>query len=59
MINSVSSNSPVQAIAPTTTQKAQPTAPAAKPAEDTVHLSPQAQAAAKGSGDVDHDGDSH
>lgn len=28
-----------------------------QPAQDSVHLSPQAQAAA--SGDVDHDGDSH
>jgi len=58
MISSVSSASPVQAIAPANTQKA-PVAPAAKPAEDTVHLSPQALAAAKGSGDADHDGDSH
>jgi hypothetical protein len=48
----------VDAIATTNAAKAQNTA-AAKPAEDTVHLSPQAQAAAKGSGDVDHDGDSH
>jgi|HubBroStandDraft_6_1064221.scaffolds.fasta_scaffold2211655_2 hypothetical protein len=37
---------------------AKPQAPAAKaPKEDTVQLSPAAQAAA--SGDVDHDGDSH
>jgi len=59
MINSISSNAPVQTIAPTNTQKAPAAAPASKPAEDTVHLSQQAQAAAKGSGDVDHDGDSH
>lgn len=44
-------------------QSAQPgthqTAPAKQqePAQDSVHLSPQAKAAA--SGDVDHDGDSH
>ncbi len=42
-------------------QAAQTKAPVAAPTpsakEDSVHLSPQAQAAAKG--DVDHDGDSH
>jgi hypothetical protein len=32
-------------------------APAQTPKQDTVHLSPQALAAA--TGDVDHDGDSH
>jgi len=38
--------------------KAQTPAPAAAPAkQDSVQLSPHAQAAA--SGDVDHDGDSH
>jgi hypothetical protein len=58
MINAVSATPPVQAIATTNAAKTQST-PAAKPAEDTVHLSPQALAAAKGSGDVDHDGDSH
>jgi hypothetical protein len=39
----------------TKTQTAPPASSSAK--EDSVHLSPQAQAAAKG--DVDHDGDSH
>lgn len=58
MISSISSNAPVEAIA-ANTPKTQSTPTAAKPAEDSVHLSPQAQAAAKGSGDVDHDGDSH
>jgi hypothetical protein len=58
MISSISPSAPVEAIA-ANTPKTQSAPPAAKPAEDTVHLSPQAQAAAKGSGDVDHDGDSH
>jgi hypothetical protein len=35
----------------------QTTATKQHPGEDSVHLSPQANAAA--SGDVDHDGDSH
>jgi hypothetical protein len=42
-----SAQTPPQAPAPAVAQKK----------EDSVHLSPQAQAAAKG--DVDHDGDSH
>jgi len=31
----------------------------AQPPTDTVHLSPEAQAHLKSTGDVDHDGDSH
>ncbi len=59
MINSISSNTPVQAIT-STTQRTQPAAQTTKPAEDSVHLSPQATAAAAAaSKDVDHDGDSH
>ena len=56
MINAISANTAVQAIA-TNTPKAQTPTPAAKPAEDSVHLSPQALAAAKGGADPDHDGD--
>jgi hypothetical protein len=48
---------PPSAPAATATPAPKPTPPAATTqAPDTVHLSPQAQAAA---GDVDHDGDSH
>jgi hypothetical protein len=54
MISSIPSNTQVQPVS-TAAPKQQTPAPAAKPAEDTVHLSPQAIAAAKG---ADHDGDS-
>ena len=58
LISSISSNSAVQTIS-TDVPKAQPAATTTKPTEDTVHLSPQAVAAAAGgSKDVDHDGDS-
>jgi hypothetical protein len=56
MIDPISSNTQVQAIT-ANTQRAQTTTPPAKPAEDTVHLSPQATAAAAAS--KDHNGDSH
>lgn len=58
MINPVSSASVVsQTVTPQTIgpAKAQP-APSSEP-QDSVQLSPKAQAQA--SGDVDHDGDSH
>jgi len=54
MISSISSSAQVQPVS-TATPKQPTAAPAAKPVEDTVHLSPQALAAAK---DADHDGDS-
>jgi hypothetical protein len=57
MISPVSSNQQVQAIA-NTAQKPQAAAPAPKPAQDTVQLSPQALAAAK-SQTANHDGDNH
>jgi hypothetical protein len=52
---SAASTAPEVQAAPTKTQAPAPTAAPAK--QDSVKLSPQAQAAAKG--DVDHDGDSH
>lgn len=56
MINPVSSATAVsQAFAPQNTAQARPQ-PASSP-QDSVQLSPKAQAQA--SGDVDHDGDSH
>lgn len=57
VINPVSSHT--EAYVPTVRQSSAQTTPpnVQKPTEDSVHLSPQAQAAA--SGDVDHDGDSH
>jgi hypothetical protein len=56
MINSVSSNSQVAAVTANAFKAAAPAA--AAPKEDSVHLSPQAAAAAAASKDVDHDGDS-
>jgi hypothetical protein len=55
MISSISSNSQVDAVTANAT-KAAATPAAVAPKEDSVHLSPQAAAAA--SKDVDHDGDS-
>ena len=57
MINSISSNSQVDAVTANAT-KAAATPAAVAPKEDSVHLSPQAAAAAAASKDVDHDGDS-
>jgi hypothetical protein len=55
MINSVTSTSATTQAA-AQARNSPPNAPRpANPAQDTVHLSPQALAAA---GDVDHDGDS-
>lgn len=58
MISNISaaSTGSAEPVAPTKTQ-APPSGGTLKK-EDSVQLSPQAQAAAKG-GDVDHDGDSH
>jgi hypothetical protein len=55
MINSISSNSHVAAVT-ANAPKAAATPATVAPKEDSVHLSPQATAAA--SKDVDHDGDS-
>jgi hypothetical protein len=57
MISPVSSSSPTPTSAIQQQQAKQPS-PSANPPQDTVHLSSEALAAAKG-GDVDHDGDSH
>jgi hypothetical protein len=55
--SSVTASEPVQARTPPATAAQQP----ANPAQDSLHLSPQALSAlaALSSGDVDHDGDSH
>ncbi len=57
MVNSVSSTSSAAEVQSASFTKPQTAAPVAAKKEDSVHLSPQAQAAA--AGDVDHDGDSH
>lgn len=56
MINPVSSNSDIYTPSVTSTP-VQTTGKSAPAPQDSVHLSPQAQAAA--AGDVDHDADSH
>jgi hypothetical protein len=55
--SSVTASEPVQARTSPSTAAPQP----ANPAQDSLHLSPQALSAlaALSSGDVDHDGDSH
>jgi hypothetical protein len=55
--SSVAASEPVQARTAPSTAAPQ----SANPAQDSVHLSPQALSAlaAISSGDVDHDGDSH
>lgn len=56
MINPVSSASALlQTFALQNTAQAKPQPPASSEQQDSVQLSPKAQA----SGDVDHDGDSH
>ena len=58
MISPISSAAAVsQTIAPQNTAQSKPQAPASSEQQDSVQLSPQAQA--QRSGDVDHDGDSH
>ncbi|MGD1098161.1 MAG: hypothetical protein ABSB35_40005 [Bryobacteraceae bacterium] len=56
MINPVSSGSTIPVAVQSVPQPKPPQASSSVP-QDTVHLSPKAQAQA--SGDVDHDGDSH
>lgn len=56
MITSVSDHTDVY-MPSTAATPSQSTAKSVPAEQDSVHLSPQAQAAA--SGDVDHDGDSH
>ncbi len=56
MISPVSSNSDIY-TSTVTSAPVQTPAKSTPPQQDSVHLSPQAQAAA--TGDVDHDGDSH
>jgi hypothetical protein len=58
MIDRISSNTQVQAIA-ASTQRPQTTPQPAKPAEDTVHLSQQAAAATTAEKDVERYGNSH
>jgi hypothetical protein len=55
--SSVTASEPAQARTSPSTAAPQP----ANPAQDSLHLSPQALSAlsALSSGDVDHDGDSH
>ncbi len=57
MINPISSNSHIDATT-VNHPKAPVAASPAAPKEDSVHLSPQAAAAAAAAKDVDHDGDS-
>ena len=58
MINPVSSTSAAsQTVLPQNTAQAKPQQASSSATQDTVALSPKAQAQA--SGDVDHDGDSH
>jgi hypothetical protein len=58
MINPVSSASAIsQAVAPQNAAQAKPQPASSSEPNDSVQLSPKAQAQA--SGDVDHDGDSH
>jgi hypothetical protein len=58
MINPVSSASALsQAVAPQNSAQAKPQPASSSEPQDTVQLSPKAQAQA--SGDIDQDGDSH
>jgi hypothetical protein len=58
MINPISSASVIsQAVAPQSAAQSKPQPPSSSDQQDSVQLSPKAQAQA--SGDVDHDGDSH
>lgn len=58
MINPISSASVVShAVVPQNAPQSKPQPPASSDQQDSVQLSPKAQAQA--SGDVDHDGDSH
>jgi hypothetical protein len=59
MVNSVGSTQPQQIESSHPPKPAQPPVHHSSSPQDTVQLSAIAQKALSGSGDVDHDGDSH